>query len=48
MHKSMKAMDLGAELGAQVYVMWGGREGVEVDAANWKTTLRKNLIEVFE
>jgi xylose isomerase len=33
MHKTMKAMDLGAELGAQVYVMWGGREGVEVDAA---------------
>ena len=33
MHKTMRAMDLGAELGAQVYVMWGGREGVEVDAA---------------
>jgi len=33
MHKTMKAMDLGAELGAQIYVMWGGREGMEVDAA---------------
>jgi xylose isomerase len=31
--KTMKAMDLGAELGAKVYVFWGGREGVETDAA---------------
>jgi xylose isomerase len=29
----MRAMDLGAELGASLYVFWGGREGVEVDAA---------------
>jgi xylose isomerase len=26
-------MDLGAELGAHIYVFWGGREGAEVDAA---------------
>jgi xylose isomerase len=26
-------MDLGAELGAEIHVMWGGREGVEADAA---------------
>ena len=31
--KTCEAMDLGAELGAEVYVMWGGREGVEADAA---------------
>lgn len=31
--KTMRAMDLGAELGASVYVMWGGREGVEAEAA---------------
>jgi xylose isomerase len=31
--KTMRAMDLGAELGAKVYVFWGGREGVESDAA---------------
>jgi xylose isomerase len=31
--KTMDAIDLGAELGAQVYVMWGGREGVEAEAA---------------
>ncbi len=31
--KVMAAMDLGAELGAPVFVFWGGREGSEVDAA---------------
>lgn len=30
--KTMHAMDLGAELGAKIYVFWGGREGAEVDA----------------
>ncbi len=30
--KTMRAMDLGAELGAKVYVFWGGREGTETDA----------------
>jgi xylose isomerase len=33
LHKTMYAIDLGVELGAQVYVFWGGREGVETDAA---------------
>src|SRR5438876_9184193 len=31
--KTMRSMDLGAELGAHLYVFWGGREGAEVDAA---------------
>ena len=31
--KSIAALDLGAELGAEVFVLWGGREGVEADAA---------------
>jgi xylose isomerase len=30
--KTMRSIDLGVELGATVYVMWGGREGVEADA----------------
>ena len=30
--KTMRAMDLGVELGAHTYVFWGGREGAEVDA----------------
>ena len=32
MRKTMDAIDLGHELGAGVYVFWGGREGAEVDA----------------
>ena len=42
LQKAMRGMDLGAELGAKVYVFWGGREGVEsdagkspLDAMNW-------------
>ncbi len=31
--KTCEAMELGAELGAEVQVMWGGREGIEADAA---------------
>src|SRR3954465_6799626 len=30
--KTMRAMDLGAELGAKIFVLWGGREGTETDA----------------
>ena len=33
LQKTMNAMDLGAELGAKIFVFWGGREGAEVDAA---------------
>ena len=33
LQKTMNAIDLGVELGAKVYVFWGGREGVETDAA---------------
>jgi xylose isomerase len=29
--KTMQAMDLGAEFGAKIFVLWGGREGVETD-----------------
>ena len=31
--KTMRSMDLGVELGASIYVFWGGREGTEVDAS---------------
>jgi xylose isomerase len=31
--KTMHSMDIGAELGAHIYVFWGGREGAECDAA---------------
>jgi len=33
LQKTMRAMALGAEFGAKVYVFWGGREGAEVDGA---------------
>jgi xylose isomerase len=32
LQKTMHAIDLGVELGAKVYVFWGGREGTETDA----------------
>src|SRR6185436_6886284 len=32
LRKTMDAIDLGVELGARLYVFWGGREGVEADA----------------
>jgi xylose isomerase len=31
--KAMRQLELGVELGAKTFVMWGGREGSEVDAA---------------
>jgi xylose isomerase len=33
LRKVMRNMDLAAELGAETYVLWGGREGSETDAA---------------
>ena len=33
LRKTMDAIDLGVELGATMYVFWGGREGVETDAS---------------
>src|SRR6476469_6689400 len=33
LQKTMRSMDMGAELGARIYVFLGGREGAEVDAA---------------
>jgi xylose isomerase len=32
LQKTLRAIDLGVELGANVYVFWGGREGTETDA----------------
>src|SRR5579859_4419003 len=32
LQRAMRAIDLGAELGATIYVFWGGREGTETDA----------------
>ena len=41
--KTMKAIDLGAEFGAKVYVFWGGREGTETDASkNPLSSIQRN------
>src|SRR5205814_1617681 len=32
LQKTMRSMDLGVEMGASIYVFWGGREGVETNA----------------
>ncbi|MGG1597572.1 xylose isomerase [Paenibacillus naphthalenovorans] len=41
LQKTIESMDLGAELGAEVFVLWGGREGSEVDAG-------KNAVEAMK
>jgi xylose isomerase len=33
MQKTLRAIDLGVECGASLYVFWGGREGTETDAS---------------
>jgi xylose isomerase len=43
--KTMRAMDLGAELGAKIFVLWGGREGTETDACRRPDQALKNLRE---
>ena len=41
LQKTMRAMDLGKEFGAETYVFWGGREGVETNAG-------KNSVEAMK
>ena len=43
LQKTLRAMDLGAELGATTYVMWGGREGTETDACRRPDDALKRL-----
>jgi xylose isomerase len=46
--KTMRAMDLGAEFGARIYVFWGGREGVETDAAKNPVDAIKRFREAID
>lgn len=46
--KTLDAIDLGAELGAEVYVLWGGREGCEVDAAKPVATALDRYAEALD
>jgi xylose isomerase len=43
--KTMRAMDIGAELGAEIFVLWGGREGTETDACRRPDVAVKRLRE---
>ena len=47
LQKSMRAIDLGVETGAAVYVFWGGREGVETDASKDPVTSLKRYREAL-
>ncbi len=45
LQKTMRAMDLGAELGAKIFVLWFGRDGVETDACRRADEAIKRLRE---
>jgi xylose isomerase len=45
--KTMRAMDLGAEFGAKIFVLWGGREGVETDGCRRADEAIKRLREAL-
>ena len=45
--KTMRAMDLGKECGADIFVLWGGREGTETDACRRPDEAIKRLREAI-
>jgi len=47
LQKTMRAMDIGAELGARIFVLWGGREGVETDACRRADEAIRHLREAI-
>ncbi|MGA2002451.1 MAG: xylose isomerase [Terriglobales bacterium] len=47
LQKTMRAMDIGAELGAKIFVLWGGREGVETDGCRRADEAVKRLREAI-
>ncbi len=47
LQKVMTNIDLGVELGAKVYVFWGGREGTETDASKDPVTATKRMREAM-
>lgn len=47
LQKTMRAMDLGAECGAEIFVLWGGREGVETDGCRRPDEAVKRLREAL-
>jgi len=47
LQKTMDAIDLGVELGARIYVFWGGREGSDTDAGKDPVTAIKRTREAM-
>ena len=47
LQKTMNAIDLGVELGANLFVFWGGREGTETDASKDPVTSIKRYREAM-
>ncbi len=47
LQKTMNAIDLGVELGAKIYVFWGGREGTETDSSKNPTDSIKRTREAI-
>ncbi len=48
LRKTMDAIDLGVELGAKLYVFWGGREGSEADACRDPRTAVARMREALD
>jgi xylose isomerase len=46
--KALRAMELGAEFGARLFVLWGGREGSETDACRRPDEALKRLREAVD
>jgi xylose isomerase len=47
LQKTMNGIDLGVELGATIYVFWGGREGTETDASKDPLEAGKRMREAM-
>ena len=47
LHKTMHSIDLAVDLGAKIYVCWGGREGTESDATKNPADALKRMREAF-
>lgn len=47
LQKTMNAIDLGVELGAKIYVFWGGREGTETDSTKNPAEAMKRMREGY-
>jgi len=43
LQKTLRGMDLGAELGAHIYIYWGGREGTETDVTRDAVTAHRRM-----